>query len=327
MQLKPEGATGHQAVASAARPTSNLYQIEGGRLYTDGIEVVATHHCNLRCRACAYLAPVQDSAIAEPLVVQRDLASLSSVYHASEARVLGGEPLLHPDLPAVLRAVRSSGISDTIRVITNGQRLPRVPDAFWEAIDEVSVSVYPGKEPSPTEMAETRASADRHGVRLRLKYFHYFRESYSECSMPDKKLVELVYGTCQMAHVWRCHTYWAGRLYRCPQSLFLPLALGDALDVVEGLPIQVAPDVRQLLGFLESSVPLASCGHCLGSVGRLIPNQQRRRHGWREPQRTPAAELIDWPHLEQLRTSPGTLIKDTSYLEPHPPLPSAGGDA
>jgi organic radical activating enzyme len=282
---------------------------------TDGLEVVVAHHCNLRCRACAYLSPIRPKVLADPTLLGRDLAVLAAAYHASETRVLGGEPLLHPEITSILAAIRNSGLCDTIRVITNGLLLPRTPEGFWESIDEVSVSVYPGRALSPEVAEAVRHTAAEHGVALKFKQFRYFRESYSEIGTGDDYLVERIYRTCQMANVWRCHTMWQGRLYRCPQSLFLPAALTQAPLEMEGIEIGSDDGFRgRLLAFLESSDPLPSCKNCLGSVGRLFVNQQVPRNGWREQQRLPTEDLLDWPHLQLLEKNPGMLVKDASYI-------------
>lgn len=287
-------------------------------MLSDGLEVVVTHHCNLRCRACAYLSPVQHPDQADPRSLRRCLTALAGCFHASEARILGGEPLLHPRLADVLAAVRESGICDSIRLITNGVRLNRAPAQIWDALDEISVSVYPGCELDGTTIDSVRRTADAHGVRLKFKTFKLFRESYSETGTGDEDLVERVYRTCQMAHSWRCLTVWRDHLYRCPQSLFLPSAL-ESLDLAdEGIPISTDPEfASRLLEFLEDPHPLAACRHCLGSVGALLPNTQvRRRVDWRMTQTPTTEELIDRKHLKHLEANPETVVRDTSYLLP-----------
>jgi hypothetical protein len=252
---------------------------------------------------------------ADPARLREELSILAESFHATEARVLGGEPLLHPDIVAVLASVRDSGICDSIRVITNGLLLPRVQGGFWEVVDEVSVSVYPGRE-LPTDTAKRlEATAATHGVRLKFKRFDCFRESYSEMGTTDGDLVERVFRTCQLANVWRCITVWQGRLYRCPQSLFLPTALNALKDAVEGIEISRQPDfLDSLVAFLESDEPLASCRYCLGSVGRLYRNEQVRRGEWRDHQGVPSEQLLDEPQLAYLEANPTTLVQDTSYL-------------
>jgi hypothetical protein len=164
--------------------------------------------------------------------------------------------------------------------------------------------------------------ADRHGVRLRLKYFHYFRESYSESGTRDVTLVERIYRTCQMANVWRCNTVLNGYLYRCPQSAFLLSIIhqpGSQADPPDGLKITDSQDfAQQLLAFLESPEPLRACGNCLGSVGRLFGHTQMSRPLWRAQQQDHTEELVDWEHLDTLERHPEMVVRDTSFLPaPH----------
>jgi organic radical activating enzyme len=300
--------------AGLPRSGPGPYAVADGRILTDGLEVIIAAHCNLRCRACAYLSPVMPAATVAPAQIQRDLTVLARSYHASEARVLGGEPLLHPDLAAVLHAIRASGVSDTIRVITNGLLLARMPADFWNLADEISVSMYPGRQLDEDAIATAARTAEKHGVRLRLKYFHYFRESYTELGTSDSRLVERIYQTCQMANVWRCNTVLNGHLYRCPQSVFIPSVI-HRLGPGDGLPITDSPAFTgRLLEFLESEEPPDACANCLGSVGRLFSHTQAPRAAWRTQQQHHTEELVDWEHLQTLEREPGTLVRDTSFL-------------
>jgi len=183
----------------------------------------------------------------------------------------------------------------------------------------VSVSIYPGTRLEGAALAAVVQTADEHGVRLRLKHFHSFRESYSELGTPDRGLVERIYRTCQMANVWRCHTVLNGYLYRCPQSAFLPSVVQwpepDGEAPADGLPIADSPAFAQrLLAFLESPEPLRVCTRCLGSVGRLFEHRQTPRPTWRAQQEHRTEELVDWEHLDMLERNPGMLVRDTSFL-------------
>src|SRR5207245_5171665 len=112
--------------AELPRSGPGPYAMVDGCVLTDGLEVIVVAHCNLRCRGCAYLSPVMPVSVVPPEQIDQDLSVLARHYHASEARVLGGESLLHPDLVRVLQAIRGAGVCDTVRVITNGLLLPRM---------------------------------------------------------------------------------------------------------------------------------------------------------------------------------------------------------
>jgi molybdenum cofactor biosynthesis enzyme MoaA len=105
---------------------TDRYRVVDGRILNRRCEINVAEHCNLSCRACSHLSPVHPKAFADPAVVARDLGALAHSYHAKTVRLLGGEPLLHPDLPSVIDAVRASRVCETITVVTNGILQPRV---------------------------------------------------------------------------------------------------------------------------------------------------------------------------------------------------------
>src|SRR5438045_9060842 len=101
------------------------YRVVDGRILNRRVEINVAEHCNLSCRACSHMSPVHVKSFADADVVARDLTTLAPSYHAKVVRLLGGEPLLHPDLGAVIDAVRGSGVCDRVTLVTNGVLLPR----------------------------------------------------------------------------------------------------------------------------------------------------------------------------------------------------------
>ncbi len=266
-------------------------------------EISVAHHCNLACRACSHLSPILPKQFVDLDVLRADLTTLATVYHAEEARLLGGEPLLHPDLEAVIAVVRASGIADRVEVWTNGLLLDRMGDGFWAAVDRVVVSAYPGKEQTAAEVRRCHRRANEHGVRLAISVAEIFRESHAEHGTRDLGLIERIYATCQTR---RCHHIERGRFHKCPPSIFLPQVLEALRDDphVDGLPIVAGPDfAARLRAYLDDPAPLRSCGHCLGSVGRAIPSTQVRRPDWRAPQQATTEALLDAELLAALEAS------------------------
>jgi cyclic pyranopterin phosphate synthase len=280
------------------------YTIKNGKIETETCELNVAHHCNLTCRACAHFSPALKQHYIDPDQILRDLSLLSKHYAPEHVRLLGGEPLLHPRLLDVINAVRGSGISSLVRVVTNGVLLWRMESNFWEAVDEVHVSVYPGREMTDEQLAHCEQQARRHHVDLKLLYFDRFRESYSELGTEDRALTERIYKTCEVAHYWRCHNVSDGYFYRCPQSVFLPRLLKkDDLSVqeVDGLRIVDSPSFgEELLAYLESERPLKSCKYCLGSVGKLFDHEMVSRKHWQEPQQRSTEQLLDTEFLSIL---------------------------
>ncbi|MEU3353645.1 radical SAM protein [Streptomyces sp. NPDC037389] len=283
------------------------YRVENGKVVTpEGCELNVAHHCNLGCASCSHLSPVFTRSFVAPETAARDLDLLAKSFRARFVKVLGGEPLLHRELVTILGSVRASGIAPRVVVCTNGVLLPRMREDFWAAVDEVEISVYPGREIPEEKMARIRDHAADHGVTLTLLHYSHFRYSYSESGTRDDRLVRRIFSTCQIAHVWRCHTVFEGHFFKCPQSVFLPRVLQGGADPWEdALEITDAPGFPdRLLAYLRSPEPLAACRNCLGSAGRLMPHEQRTRRDFRLPQQHPTEDLTDRVFLDLLDRTP-----------------------
>jgi len=153
--------------------------VDGKVINPEGLEINATLQCNMRCQSCSHLSPLFRRHNVDPAELSGSLAELSRSYHASYVKILGGEPLLHPDLLAVIAAVRDSAISDAVLVCTNGTLLNRMPDEFWRAVDAVEISMYPSRPLSDGDLAIFDARAAEHGVDLLVNRYTHFRYAYS----------------------------------------------------------------------------------------------------------------------------------------------------
>ena len=94
---------------------------ESSRLRTIYLEIL--HGCNLRCSYC-YIGDDKNHStpyVAPALALRKRLNSLSA-FGVPEVILLGGEPLLHPDLSMVLTDVAALGFGSR-GVVTNGTAL------------------------------------------------------------------------------------------------------------------------------------------------------------------------------------------------------------
>jgi organic radical activating enzyme len=269
------------------------YEICDGKVRSKQCEINIVEHCNLRCRACSHVSPVLPRHLAAADEVERDLSSLAEHYHVEIVWLLGGEPLLHPDLLGMIGAVRRSRVGERVGLVTNGVLLPQMPSEYWESLDEVRVSLYPGKELAADKEQLCAERAANAGVTLNVDRRGEFRESYSELGTGDDLLVQRIYDSCEIAHSWRCHAVMGGMFYKCPQAYLLPRLLGfDSAG--DGVRIEASPGFRdKLVRYLESTVPLTSCRYCLGTAGRRFAHVQTSRREFRRHQQHPSEELVD----------------------------------
>ncbi len=109
------------------------YERVDGRIRVEAFELHVVEHCNLRCAHCCNMSPYVDEATLSVDAIERMCRSMAEHLEVDVFKIMGGEPLLHPDIAGALRAVRRSGISGTVRLFTNGLLLHRMDEAFWDA--------------------------------------------------------------------------------------------------------------------------------------------------------------------------------------------------
>jgi len=113
----------------------------------------SNYTCNRRCALCYNLT----REIVKPLdQLQSELDTLCRLRRLETVSILGGEPTLHPDLPAIVRLVTSRGVY--CQLLTNGIVLfrdgsDRLLDALVSAgIDRIVLHVDCGQGISPGEI-------------------------------------------------------------------------------------------------------------------------------------------------------------------------------
>jgi len=109
-----------------------------GKIHRRSVEYNLTEHCNLRCRGCGHASPLLPEKFASLAAFRADLEALAEAFHSDELRIVGGEPLLHPQLLDFLREARRINVADRIVLYTNGVLLYKASVELWQLVDEIS---------------------------------------------------------------------------------------------------------------------------------------------------------------------------------------------
>lgn len=245
------------------------------------LETDITTACQLSCTCCNHLVPIWRKAgvwRSDPDQVARDLNHLSSIMHADAWGALGGEPTLHPELPAILRIVRESGIADRIEVWTNGillsDHFKPLSRRFWEAVDthylsgsplldDLVLSRYEGKlEDSDVAYLEARCALAN--VRLVIKderTWHNFRTNL-EPTPTDPAATKAKFDGCFFRQFSRVAN--RGFFYTCCCSPQMPALLQGRPHGSDGIAIDKYLTEEALSSYLTRSEPLGCCTICAG---------------------------------------------------------------
>lgn len=272
-------------------PLEHAYAVEGGRVKTRSLEAHVVDHCNLTCAECCSLSPLLPPRVTAPAELARDLALAAAVLAPRVFKLVGGEPLLHPEIVELARVARRSGIAPRVSLTTNGLLLPRMPDALWEQLDALTVSRYPAPALSAAQVAAIEAKAARSCVRLNWKRQDAFVTMSRPAPRGDEAETAAIWARCWLRE--RCHLVRDGRFYTCTRPVHLQTWLGPAHDLAgDGIPLAGAtPDI--LLTYLRREAPLAACARCAGgdaplSPHRLLPAAELRRLRRPAPALTPS---------------------------------------
>lgn len=128
---------------------SNNPNKKDNRLHTIQFEVHLVDHCNLNCQMCDHFSPLATPFYLEPQNFQNDISQLAYLFNgrATYIRLLGGEPLLHPQITSFFSISRKFFKDTSIELYTNGILLPNLPDSFWEAIKKEKIKICITKYP------------------------------------------------------------------------------------------------------------------------------------------------------------------------------------
>ncbi len=90
--------------------------------YLNYLEYKVCDHCNLNCHGCSHFANIVDGKVFQDFSnFYSGLIKLKKIIpHIFKIRLLGGEPLLHPDLKKFIKVLRELYPYSEIRICTNG---------------------------------------------------------------------------------------------------------------------------------------------------------------------------------------------------------------
>ena len=276
-----------------ALPTSQRrrYERVDGRVRVEAFELHVVEHCNLRCAHCCNMSPYLAERTLSVGDVEAMCRTMAEHLAVDVFKIMGGEPLLHPDITGVLHAIRRARISETIRLFTNGLLLHAMDDAFWGALDELTISSYASAPVKPAHLDAARARARAAGVVLNVKPVAEFSEVMRAEREGDDAAVRRTYEGCWLRH--RCMVVRDGRFFMCTRAAYAEEFHGALLHGAhpgdragaregDGVPLS-SPDLgAALLGYLNRAEPLASCRFCHGGAGPLVPHAQLSRADVRE---------------------------------------------
>ena len=220
-----------------------------------------------------------------PKDVISDLSVLSRALSCIELRLVGGEPLLHPNIVDVVLAARSVRIAKRLTLVTNGTLLNSLDPEVWHHIDGMWVSIYPEVQYT-VDWHQLRELAAANRVWLWMKRCDAFDDSLLTTQNTNGALVQWIYERC-ITHPPRFSyfTVRKGRLYMCQRGAYMEdrlrcLDIDYQCESADGVDIHCGDDLSaRIAHYIGREQPLRACTYCLGSAGRSVPCAQETPKG------------------------------------------------
>lgn len=229
-------------------------------------EVHLTEHCNLNCKGCYHFSSIAEEEYIDVEEYLSVIDRLSDIFDGTAERILllGGEPLLHPEIIRIMTETRQKFPDGEIAIVTNGILLPQMGDDFWTCCSEYRIQLEPTKYPLNIDYAHVEEKAKTFNVEI-----HFFNMADAEKTL-SKQTMDITgsqpkednfYG-CYRAN--ECITLKGNRLYTCiipahihhfdkKFSLGLPSFESDGIDVFSNTK-------EEILDFLTR--PIEACRYC-----------------------------------------------------------------
>ena len=238
-----------------------------------GLEINISEQCNLSCKGCDHGMDVIASRQIPLQVLFRDIKEASQYFHAKTLRIIGGEPLLHPDLAQIIFEFKTINISNSIELWTNGLLLDKVSKTNWEFLDGIVISKYP-KIPNSWNSSTLRSIIEEYKVWINIRECNTF--SWSMNLKKNKRVTaKILHNSCRESAT--CNTIRNGKFYKCVQSAFAKDRLFSSGIIIEDDGIELHDTNISFENFenhLWSNNPINACYYCFGEFGAKFPHKQ-----------------------------------------------------
>lgn len=229
-------------------------------------EVHIVEHCNLNCNRCIHFCPLAEEEYLDVNSFKNDCDQLSKLLNGEieSIHLMGGEPLLHPQVTEFMRIAREAFPTGVIKLQTNGLLLPSMPEDFWDACRTYDVIVWPTCYPVKVDYEGLKKVADSKGVKYWLSSKHEVHKKRYPISF-DRLTASPFSNFFNCDFPRMCTALKDGKLYPCAIAAHVPLLvkyfnLDADLSERGGVDIYSVKSGDELLEKLAR--PVMFCRHC-----------------------------------------------------------------
>lgn len=236
------------------------------------VEYHIVDHCNLNCKACAHFSSISPETYRDIAEFEKDIACLSSKVRIEEFRLMGGEPLLHPDIIKFFQISRKYLVNSKITLVSNCILLKKMPPAFWNAMREYNIWIEPTVYP-PMKKDFDDIIRLIHENKIVIMYIPIADTFWAGLNRNGTNNADYSHKKCTQR---MCHHLRNGRLYLCPTTCYI-----DYYNTYfrANIPKDIGVDIYKTPGgeiVKHVTTTKEVCKYCTNKVKVFDWNQSRR---------------------------------------------------
>jgi len=223
-------------------------------------------HCNINCKCCNHFSPLVDKEFVKPEDFEKDFARLSFLVGRNNENIdiMGGEPLLHPEIAKLLEIARKY-FDGPINIVTNGLLLEKMDTVFWESCKKNNIRIILSSYPIKLNYIKIKELAKKYSVNLKIRM--QFMNKHQWCRLPKdmegKQDITDNINLCLVVNF--CIFLKDGKLSTCCLPLLIDRFNGyfnKNIQVSENdfIDIHKAENIKEIYQFLCKPMPF--CRYC-----------------------------------------------------------------
>ncbi len=240
-------------------------------------EISISEHCNLNCQMCDHFSPLSKVKNLSLNQIKKDLQRLSHLCmkDVTYLRILGGEPLLNPEVSDILLCARKFFPKSTIELCTNGISLEKCDEKFWEVCNAEKIFIVITKYPIKLDYTNLeKLLASRNVLYRYANTFPIKTSQHFPLDINGGQDINDNFHNC--SHANKCVFLKNGKLYTCPIAPNIEIfneyfQYNFILSEDDGIDIFKTNDIDTIIHFLNKPIPF--CRYC-------CVKQRTRGHNW-----------------------------------------------
>lgn len=234
------------------------YIRNNNKVHIPYLETHLVDHCNLNCRGCTHFCPVTPETFIDVKKFEIDIFELAKKCDITTIRLMGGEPLLHPDICKFINITRQAFPKNNITLLTNGILLKGMSQEFWATLRENDVTIEMSKYPVVKNFENYIDLIKTNNVKLGDIHI-----------VDDFSLIINQYGNSDIKKTFNkcpnrsCVNFKDGRLVACPIACYMYRYndyFNQNIPTEEGIKVS-SNSAEDIFKYLKT--PIKTCSHCV----------------------------------------------------------------